>query len=136
MIRVATPSIIMRETIDGVEVYFSVIPPIITSSKFIERLKESLDLNYACDNIPKAECFSLIFGGVTLSKKGFIENLPVYGYLTFNKGKKLFNVEEFLNNPYDCFYFKNEDDGVCITKTSVGANSKFIDNIGVRAIIY
>lgn len=126
----------MRETTDGVQVYFSVIPPIVTSSKFIERLKESLDLNYACDCIPKAECFSLIFGGVTLYKKGFIENLPVYGYLTHDKGRKLFNVEEFLNNPYDCFYFKREDDGICITKTRVRPNSKFIDNIGVRVIIY
>ena len=124
---------IIEERKGKIKIYISTLPTKI-DDKFLAKLKETLDVEEACKDIPYDKCFAILYGGIVLSATSEIKRLEIKGCIKIlEKGKgKEFSIEEFIKNPYGCYSF--DDETVCFFR-EVSQGCKIIDNIGLRFIV-
>ena len=124
---------IIEERKGKIKIYISTLPPKVNDN-FLIKLKETLDVEEACKDLPFDKCFAMLYGGIVISVNSEIERLEIKGCIKrLEKGNgKDFSVEDFVKNPYNCYSFDNET--ICFSK-EVSHECKMIDNIGLRLII-
>lgn len=122
---------IIRKTKGEIVVYISVYP-LITNNEILDNLKQNLDIEESCKDIDFAQCFTMLYGGIVISKNNTIKRIELEGCVKEGVSSKDFDPNEFLHNPYDCYNF---DQGTLCFSNKKENECKMIDNIGLRFII-
>ncbi|WP_369609194.1 hypothetical protein [Sulfurisphaera javensis] len=116
---------------NDITLYISTFP-LETEDDFLEKLKETFDVEEACDGKNMAECFAIIYGGIVISKNSIFKRIELEGYFKESDKGIEFEINRFLENPYNCYTFDNGT--ICFIKNKE-KDSRFVDNVGLRFII-
>jgi len=124
---------ILEEKKGKIKIYISTLPPKVEDD-FLVKLKETLDVEEACKDLPFDKCFALLYGGIVLSVNSELERLEIKGCVKKQEkaNGREFSIEEFIKNPYDCYSFDSET--VCFYREP-NNECKIIDNVGLRFIV-